>query len=136
MRIALETGTEMTVVAEAGDAAGAVAAIGPMRPDVVVMDLHLPDASGVQATREVLACHPRTAILMMTMSTEDNHVIDALRAGARGYVLKTAGRDEVLNAVRTVAQGGAVFSAEVATRLAAIASYAPAVSPGRTTNGQ
>jgi DNA-binding SARP family transcriptional activator/CheY-like chemotaxis protein len=135
MRIALETGTEMTVVAEAGDAAGAVAAIGPTQPDVVVMDLHLPDASGVQATREVLACHPPTAILMMTMSTEDTDVIDALRAGARGYVLKSAGRDEVLNAVRTVAQGGAVFSADVATRLATIASYAPTVSLGRTTGG-
>jgi DNA-binding SARP family transcriptional activator/CheY-like chemotaxis protein len=123
MRIALETGTGMTVVAEAGDAAGAVAAIGPARPDVVVMDLHLPDASGVQATREVLARHPGTAILMMTMSAEDADVIDALRAGARGYVLKSAGRDEVLNAVRTVAHGGAVFSADVAARLAAIASY-------------
>jgi DNA-binding NarL/FixJ family response regulator len=92
------------------------------------MDLHLPDASGVQATREILACHPRTAILMMTMSTEDTAVVDALRAGARGYVLKSAGRDEVLNAVRTVAQGGAVFSADVARRLAAIASYPPTAS--------
>jgi DNA-binding SARP family transcriptional activator/ActR/RegA family two-component response regulator len=128
MRIALETGTGMTVVAEAGDVAGAVAVIGSAQPDVVVMDLHLPDASGVQATREILACHPRTAILMMTMSTEDTAVVDALRAGARGYVLKSAGRDEVLNAVRTVAQGGAVFSADVARRLAAIASYAPTAS--------
>jgi DNA-binding SARP family transcriptional activator/CheY-like chemotaxis protein len=128
MRIALETGTGMTVVAEAGDVASAVAAIGSAQPDVVVMDLHLPDASGVQATREILACHPRTAILMMTMSTEDTAVVDALRAGARGYVLKSAGRDEVLNAVRTVAQGGAVFSADVARRLAAIASYPPTAS--------
>jgi DNA-binding NarL/FixJ family response regulator len=125
MRIALEAGTGMTVVAEAGDVASAVAAIGSAQPDVVVMDLHLPDASGVQATREILIHHPRTAILMMTMSTEDTAIVDALRAGARGYVLKSAGRDEVLNAVRTVAQGGAVFSADVARRLAAIASYAP-----------
>jgi DNA-binding SARP family transcriptional activator/ActR/RegA family two-component response regulator len=128
MRIALETGTGISVVAEAGDVASAVAVIGSAQPDVVVMDLHLPDASGVEATREILACHPRTAILMMTMSTEDTAVVDALRAGARGYVLKSAGRDEVLNAVRTVAQGGAVFSADVARRLAVIASYAPPAS--------
>jgi DNA-binding NarL/FixJ family response regulator len=100
--------------------AGAVRAVRATAPDVVVMDLHLPDATGLQATRQLLAHHPDLPVLMLTMSKTDDHIVGALRAGARGYVLKAAGRDEILNAVRTVAHGGAVFSADVAVRLTAI----------------
>jgi DNA-binding NarL/FixJ family response regulator/DNA-binding SARP family transcriptional activator len=125
MRTALETGTEIAVVAEAGDVAGAVRAVAECAPDLVVMDLQLPDASGLQATRELLARDPGLPILMLTMSNTDAHIADALRAGARGYVLKSAGRDEVLNAVRTVARGDAVFSADVAARLVAMTAHAP-----------
>jgi CheY-like chemotaxis protein len=121
MRVALETGTEIVVVAEAGDVAGTLPAVAETSPDIVIMDLDLPDGTGLQATRLLLARHPGLAILMMTMSSTEAHIIDALRAGARGYVLKSANRSEVLAAVRTVTQGGAVFSADVAMRIAALA---------------
>ena len=81
------------------------------------MDLNLPDASGVDATVRILAASPDVRVLMMTMSADDDAVVAAMRAGARGYVVKGAGRDELLHAIRTVAAGGAVFSPTVADRL-------------------
>ena len=82
------------------------------------MDLNLPDGSGVDATRAVLAAVPGTRVLVMTMSTDDDAVVAAMRAGARGFVVKGAGRRDLLESVRTVADGGAVFSPVVADRLA------------------
>ncbi|MFL6121246.1 response regulator, partial [Actinophytocola sp.] len=122
MRIALETDPDITVVAEAGDAAEAIRATARTAPDVVVMDLHLPDLSGLDATRLLREAHPALPVLVMTMSGTDDHIVDALRAGARGYILKSAGRDEVLGAIRGVVQGSAVFSADIATRLTALAA--------------
>ena len=75
--------------------AGAVRATAAVEPDVVLMDLNLPDASGLRATRQLLACRLELPILMVTMSNTDAHIADALRAGVRGYVLKSAGRDEL-----------------------------------------
>jgi DNA-binding NarL/FixJ family response regulator len=118
LRVALETGTEIRVVAEADGVAGALCAVAADPPDVVVMDLHLPDGSGVGATRSLRAAHPALAVLVMTMSEDDDAIVAVLRAGARGYLLKSAGRDEVLHAVRAVAHGGSVFSPRVADRLA------------------
>ena len=86
-------------------------------PDVVLMDLNLPDLSGVEATARILATAPEVRVLMMTMSADDDAVVAAMRAGARGYVVKGAGRDDLLHAIRTVAAGGAVFSPTVADRL-------------------
>jgi DNA-binding NarL/FixJ family response regulator len=83
----------------------------------VLMDLNLPDGSGIDATRDLLDAHPEIRVLVMTMSSDDEAVVAAMRSGARGYVVKGAGREEVLSAVRTVAQGGAVFSPQVAARL-------------------
>jgi DNA-binding NarL/FixJ family response regulator len=127
MRIALETGTDLTVVAEADSADAAVRAVTAAQPDVVVMDLHLPDRSGVDATRSLLAVQPDLAILIMTMSEDDDAIVAALNAGARGYLLKSSGRDEVLHAIRAVAHGGSVFSAGIAARLAALVNRRPAV---------
>jgi DNA-binding NarL/FixJ family response regulator len=81
------------------------------------MDLNLPDGSGVDATSRILALAPGTRVLMMTMSSDDDAVVAAMRAGARGYVVKGAGRQELLDAIRTVAAGGAAFSSTVADRL-------------------
>jgi DNA-binding SARP family transcriptional activator/CheY-like chemotaxis protein len=120
MRTALETGTEVTVVAEAGGVADAVAAVSDTAPDVVVMDLCLPDGSGADATKRILGGHPACAVLVMSMSDTDEAIVSALRSGARGYLLKYASRDETLAAVRTVAGGGSVFSPQVAARLAAM----------------
>jgi DNA-binding SARP family transcriptional activator len=125
LRVALETGTGITVVAEAGGVDEAVRAVDRSVPDLVVMDLHLPDGSGIEATRRLVARHPDLAVLVMTMSEEDEAIVAALGAGARGYLVKSAGRDEILGAVRAVLAGDSVFSARIATRLAALARHDP-----------
>ena len=107
----------LDVVAEAHDVATALELVAADPPDVVLMDLNLPDGSGIDATRGVLSASPTTRVLVITLSDEDDAVVAAMRAGARGYVVKGAGREDLLQAVRTVANGGAVFSPAVADRL-------------------
>ena len=117
VRAALAGAEGLDVVGAAHDVASALALVAELRPDVVLMDLNLPDGSGIDATKQVIAVSPATRVLVMTMAAEDDAVVAAMRAGARGYVVKGAGRSELLQAVQTVAGGGAVFSAAVADRL-------------------
>ena len=132
LRAALETGTDIAVVAEAGGVGEAIDTIARVAPDVVLMDLHLPDGSGVEATRLLTTRH-HVPVLVMTMSEEDEAIVAALGAGARGYLVKSAGRDEILSAVRAVASGDSVFSAGIAARLAALAGRGDGRSaPNRT----
>jgi DNA-binding NarL/FixJ family response regulator len=130
VRAALGSDPSIEIVGEAGDVAHAIEAAAATEPDVVLMDLGLPDGSGIDATRSVLAASPGTRVLVMTMSTDDDAVVAAMRAGARGYVVKGAGRGDLLDAVRTVAAGGAVFSPTVADRLGSFFSGL-AAQPGR-----
>jgi DNA-binding NarL/FixJ family response regulator len=127
---ALSGDPHLAVVGTASDRASALAQAEALEPDVVLMDLNLPDGSGIDATRELLASRSTLRVLVMTMSNEDDAVVAAMRAGARGYVVKGAGRDDLLHAVRTVAAGGAVFSPGVADRLGAFFSGL-AAQPGR-----
>ena len=127
---ALLTAQDIDVVGEAGDVATAISSAAELQPDLVLMDLQLPDGSGVDATRAIIDTLPAVRVLVMTMSDDDEAVVAAMRAGARGYVIKGTGRDDVLQAVRTVAAGGAVFSPVVADRLGGLFASLAAV-PGK-----
>jgi DNA-binding NarL/FixJ family response regulator len=106
-----------TVVGEAADGETAVALAADLSPDVVVMDLNMPGVNGVEATRRIVAAAPDTAVLVLTMLDEDDSVFAAMRAGARGYVVKGADTDDVLRAMESVARGDAVFGPAVAGRV-------------------
>jgi DNA-binding NarL/FixJ family response regulator len=98
------------VVATAADGAQALRVAGPARPDVVVLDLQLPDMSGVEVTHGLRAAHPVARVLVLSASGEQQDVLDAVKAGAVGYLLKSAARPEFLDAVRRTAGGDAVFT--------------------------
>ena len=120
LRLTVDGWDEATLVGEASDGDEAVALAARLNPDVVVMDVQMPGRSGVEATRAIVARSPSTAVLVLTMFEEDDLVVAAMRAGARGYLLKGATRDELRSAIITVARGGAVFGPAVARRLGAI----------------
>ncbi|HET6908545.1 MAG TPA: response regulator transcription factor [Mycobacteriales bacterium] len=105
------------VVGEASDGETAVNLVTELRPDVIVMDLNMPGVNGVEATRRIVAENPDVAVLVLTMLDEDESVFAAMRAGARGYVVKGADTDDVLRALESVARGDAVFGPAVATRV-------------------
>ena len=128
---ALSGDPDLHVVGEAETVADAVRLATSLTPDVVLMDLNLPDGTGIDATRAILTTAPTTRVLVMTMSADDDAVVGSMRAGARGYVVKGAGRADVLHAVRTVAAGGAVFSPAVADRLGGFFGSLGTL-PGRT----
>ena len=118
----LATVTDIDVLDAVGDGEAAVRRAVELRPDVVLMDLNLPRTSGLEATRRIVASVPRCAVLVLTMVDDDDSVTAALRVGARGYLLKGAGQEEVLSAVRTVAAGGAVLGAGMTSALTGSAS--------------
>jgi DNA-binding NarL/FixJ family response regulator len=106
-----------TIVGTAATGREAVRAAVTLRPDVLVLDINMPDGSGIEAARKVTREAPGVAVLMLTMFDDDDSVFAAVRAGARGYVLKGANRDELKAAVRSVAAGQAVFGPGVASRV-------------------
>jgi DNA-binding NarL/FixJ family response regulator len=115
----LATLPEVEITGTAGTAEEALASLAAVAPDVVLMDINLPGASGVEATRRAAQIAPDTAVLVISMVDDDDSVFAALAAGARGYVLKGASAQEITAAIRTVAAGGAVFGAGIASRLLA-----------------
>jgi DNA-binding NarL/FixJ family response regulator len=115
--IAALAAVEFDVVGEAADGRQAVALSLELQPDVVIMDLDMPGIGGIEATRRIAHGRPHIAILVLTMLADDDSVFAALRAGARGYLLKGAGRAEIVRAVHTVAEGGGVFGPSIARRV-------------------
>lgn len=119
LRAALTTSEQVDVVEEAGTVAEAVATCERSRPDVVLMDLQLPDGNGIDATKVILERQPDTLVIVLTMTGDDDAVFAALAAGARGYLLKGADRAAILAAVAGVARGEAILGAGVAERVIA-----------------
>ncbi len=118
----LGTRTDMTVVGTAADGAETVELALSLRPEVVVMDLQMPVVNGVEATRRLCAEAPDIRVLVFTMGEEDGSVLAAMRAGARGYLVKGAPQAEIAQAISTVHAGGLVFGAALADRITELMS--------------
>jgi DNA-binding NarL/FixJ family response regulator len=129
LRTLLSTADDLVVVAEAATGAEAVVAAEEHQPDVVLMDLQMPELNGIESTRRIVQSSPHIAVLVLTMFDDDDSVFAAMRAGASGYLLKGAGREEIVQAVRAVARGEAIFGPGVAQRVIAYFTADP-VTPG------
>ncbi len=116
------------VVGEAADGREAVEVTRSLRPDVVLMDLHMAGVDGIESTRRITAEVPDTAVLVVTMLDDDASIFAAMKAGARGYVLKGADQDEVRRAITAVAGGEAIFGPTIATRVLQLLSRPTAPS--------
>jgi DNA-binding NarL/FixJ family response regulator len=117
MRLLLGTQPDLEVAGEAATGDEAVRLAADLRPDVILMDIKMPGISGIEATRRILAAEPSVRILVVTMFEDDATVFTALRAGARGFVLKDAEHADILRAIRGVGRGEAIFSPSIAGRL-------------------
>src|SRR5947209_8021803 len=126
----LDSLAETEVVGEATTGAEAIAQAKALQPDVILMDIKRPGLNGIEATREIVAASPHISILMVTMLEDDESVFAAMRAGARGYVLKGANQAEILRAIRAIASGEAIFGPGIAKRVLGFFSAArPTVPP-------
>jgi DNA-binding NarL/FixJ family response regulator len=117
LRTLLEATPDLEVVGEAATGVEAVSAAATLQPDIVVMDLNMPGLNGIDATRAILRTNPGTGVLVLTMFDDDESVFAAMRAGARGYLLKGADKSEIARAVLAVASGEAIFGPAVAQRV-------------------
>ena len=117
LQAALAPVPEVEVVAEAASGQEAIREAVLHRPDVVVMDLQMPELNGIEATRELARAVPTAAVLVLTMFDDEDSVFAAMRAGARGYVVKGAEQEEIGRAIQAVAAGEAIFSPGVAQRV-------------------
>ena len=108
---------DMAVVGEASSGEEALDVVAATCPDVVIMDIDMPGIGGIEATRRLTSAHRNSVVLVLTMYGEDEFVFAALRAGARGYLVKGAQQEDVLRTIRAVTQGDAVFGHDVADRL-------------------
>jgi DNA-binding NarL/FixJ family response regulator len=117
LRAMFESEPDIELVGEAATGQEAVDLAGRLLPDVALMDIQMPDLDGIEATRRVIAASPKTRVLMVTMFEDDESVLAAMRAGARGYVVKGMRSADAIRAIRAVAQGEAIFSPAIAGRL-------------------
>jgi DNA-binding NarL/FixJ family response regulator len=126
LRAALANMADLVVVAEVTDGATAVTAAIEHSADVVLMDLHMPGTTGIDATRQLSKAAPNIAVLVLTMFDNDESLFTAMRAGARGYLVKGADQDEIARAITTVVHGEVLFGAGIGERALAYFTAAPA----------
>lgn len=129
LRALLESIPDTEVAGEAATGEEAVEAAVALVPDVVVMDINMPGLNGIDATRRIVDASEDVKVLVMTMHDDDEAVFAAIRAGARGYQLKGAAQDETLRAIRSVANGEAIFGPGIADRLQRFLATPPALDP-------
>jgi DNA-binding NarL/FixJ family response regulator len=113
----LEEDERVKIVGQAGDGVEAVKLAGSLKPDVVLMDLKMPNLDGIEATRQIVATHPGVKVLLLTTFEADNHVIQALKAGASGYILKDSRPDSIVSSLLAVMAGERVMASAVANRV-------------------
>jgi DNA-binding NarL/FixJ family response regulator len=130
MRGRLDRVADVAVVGEAASGDEAVELAHKLEPDIILMDIKMPGLNGIEATREILRASPRVGVLVLTMFEDDDSVFAAMRAGAKGYLLKDSGGEGVVHAIRAVASGEAVFGPGVAERIMGFFS-APRRAPQR-----
>jgi DNA-binding NarL/FixJ family response regulator len=117
LRTMLDLIAGLDVVGEAANGQQAIVAAEQLRPDVVIMDLHLPDLNGVEVTRRLVRDYPNVAVLVVTMFYDDESIFAAMRAGAHGYLLKGADQGDIARAVHAVGRGEAIFGPTIASRV-------------------
>ncbi|HEY4865533.1 MAG TPA: response regulator transcription factor [Candidatus Dormibacteraeota bacterium] len=113
----LDGDDRVSVIGEAGDGNEAVQKVSTLKPDIVLMDLRMPNLDGIEATRKIVAEHPEVKVLILTTFEADNHVIQALKVGASGYILKDSQADAIVSSILAVAAGERVMSGAVASRV-------------------
>ena len=119
MRILLELEPDLKVAGEASNGVEALARYAELRPDVVLMDVKMPEMDGVAATRQLLIDHPEAKVVILTTFDDDEYVFEGIRAGALGYLLKALSGEELAESIRTVAAGGALIEPSVARKVMA-----------------
>ena len=130
LRALLSSTPDAELVGEAATGEEAIALANSLQPDLVLMDLQMPDLNGIEATRRIVHDSPHIRVLVVTMFEDDSSVLAAMRAGARGYLLKGATHAEMARAIRAVGEGEAIFSPAIAARLMEFfASFQPATMP-------
>jgi DNA-binding NarL/FixJ family response regulator len=117
LRLLLESQAEFTVVAEAADGRQAVEQAELTKPDVVVLDITMPNLSGIEAAQRITSLLPHTAIIFLSMHSDEGYVLRALKAGAKGYLLKDSAEGDLIEAIKAVSQGKTFFSAEISKML-------------------
>jgi DNA-binding NarL/FixJ family response regulator len=116
LRMLLQPAADMEVVGEASTGVQTLQMAGELHPDVILMDINMPDMNGIEATRRITAAYPSTAVLVITM-IDDDTVFSAMRAGAKGYLLKGAEGEDTMRAIRSVANGEVIFGPAAAERM-------------------
>lgn len=131
LRTLLAATPGIEVIGEAANGAEAIELAANLQPDVILMDLKMPEINGIEATRRIHRTSPHIALLVVTMFADDTSVFPAIRAGASGYLLKDADQAELVRAIQTVAAGGVIFSPGIARRVLQYLAEPPSNAPSQ-----